>query len=66
MLDHQMCLNLGDNRCLIARCSCGGWHRERMLTECQRASEVVRELEEFERHVGLGISAPYTPALPTE
>ncbi len=62
---HQLHLHLGDNRYLIARCSCGGWHEDRMLKEGQRASEVVRELEEgFERHAGLDTSPPYTPALP--
>jgi hypothetical protein len=65
MLDHRLYLNLGDNGYLVARCSCGGWCDERMLKEGQRASEVVRELEEaFGRHAGLDISPPYNPALP--
>ncbi len=50
---------------MVARCGCGAWHEERMLEEGQRASEVVRELEEdFERLAGLGPSARCTAALP--
>ncbi len=65
MSSYELYLHLGDNRYLIARCSCGGWHHERMLKEGERASEVVRALEEeFERHAGLDISPPYTTALP--
>jgi hypothetical protein len=65
MTEHQLYLNLGENRWLIAHCSCGGWKEERMLKLGQRVSEVVRAVEEaFERHAGLDPSAPYTPALP--
>jgi hypothetical protein len=66
MPDHQLYLNLGDNRRLIAWCACDGWRQERMLKVGQRASEVLRELEEeFDRHAGLDPSLPYTPAVPT-
>jgi hypothetical protein len=67
MSDHQLYLNLGDNRWLIARCACGNWRGEKMLEPGQRTTDAVRELEEdFERHAGLDPSAPYTPALPTD
>lgn len=66
MPDHQLYLNLGDNRWVIAACSCDGWRQEKMLKVGQRASDLVRELEEeFERHAGQASSPPYTPALPT-
>jgi hypothetical protein len=65
MSAHQLYLNLGDNRWLIARCGCGAWQRERQLELGQRASELVRELEEeFEQHAGVETSPPL--ALPAE
>jgi hypothetical protein len=65
MPDHQLDLNLGDNCWLIASCRCDGWREGRVLKVGQRASEVVRELEEaFERHAGLDTSPPHNPAVP--
>lgn len=67
MPQHQMYLNLGDNRWLTARCSCGRWERERMVAFGQRVSEVVRVLdEEFERHTGSEPTEHYHPVLPVE
>ncbi len=67
MAEHALYVNLGENRWLIARCSCGCWQRERMLRLGDRVADLLRPLEEeFDRHAGapVEIAPPYTPALP--
>jgi len=67
MSEHQLYLNLGDNRWLTARCGCDGWHAERQLKLGQRASEVVADLEqEFDRHAGIEAARPHAHALPPD
>ena len=65
MAEHTLHLNLGDNRWVMARCSCG-WQQEQQVKSGQRVSDVVAELErDYERHAGIEHAPPYTPALPT-
>jgi len=67
MAAHQLYLNLGDNAWLTARCSCDGWHQERMLKINERVSEAVRELEEaFQKHAGIDASPTHALTPPSE